>query len=248
MKRILFLLLTVILLISCDFEKTPETAQEIIDKSIEVSQTDKLANATLAFDFRERRYVADRNYGNFKLKRITTSGSEVLTDVLSNNGFQRLLNNEPFQVPDSMAVKYSESVNSVHYFSVLPFGLNDGAVNKKLLPEVTIKGRKYLKVEVTFDQNGGGVDFEDVFVYWVDKETFKVDYLAYLFHVNGGGTRFREVSKEHLIEGIRLVDYNNYKPNDPTIDVREMDKAFENNGLTKVSEINMENINIKLRK
>jgi len=247
MKRIVFLLLTVILLISCTFEKTPETAQEIIDKSIEVSQTDKLANATLAFDFRDRRYVADRNNGAFRLERIATNGSEVLKDVLSNDGFQRLLNDEPFQVPDSMAVKYSESVNSVHYFSVLPFGLNDGAVNKKLLPEVTIKGKKYLKVEVTFDQNGGGVDFEDVFVYWINKETFKVDYLAYLFHINGGGIRFREVSKEHLIDGVRLVDYNNYKPNNKEIDVRDMDKAFDNDQLTKVSEINMDNINIKLR-
>lgn len=248
MKRIVTLLLVIILLISCKLEKTPETAQEIIDKTIEVSQTDKLSKATLAFNFRERRYVADRNNGTFELQRITTSGSEVLTDVLTNNGFQRLLNNEPFQVPDSMAIKYSESVNSVHYFSILPYGLNDAAVNKKLLPEVSIKNKNYYKIQVTFDQEGGGVDYEDVFVYWINKESFTIDYLAYLYHVNGGGKRFREVSNQHLIEEIRLVDYNNYKPNDKTIDVRNMDKAFENGELTKVSEINLENITINLRK
>ncbi len=246
MKRITLLLLFATLVVSCKFEKTPETAQEIIDKAIEVSQTEKVANATLAFDFRDRRYVAKRNNGAFELQRITTSGSEVLADVLSNDGFQRFLNKEPFQVPDSMAVKYSESINSVHYFSILPYGLNDAAVNKKLLPEVSIKGKDYYKIEVTFDQEGGGVDFEDVFVYWVNKETFHIDYMAYLFHVNGGGTRFREASKEHLVEGVRLVDYNNYKPNNPAIDVREMDKAFENGELTKVSEINMKNIKLTL--
>ena len=244
MKRITLLLLFTILFVSCKFEKVPETAQEIIDKAIEVSQTDKVANATLSFDFRDRRYVAKRNNGAFELQRMSTNGSETLADVLTNNGFQRLLNNEDFQVPDSMAVKYSESINSVHYFSVLPYGLNDAAVNKKLLPDASIKGKDYYKIEVTFDQEGGGVDFEDVFVYWVNQETFHVDYLAYLFHVNGGGTRFREVSKEHLIEGVRLVDYNNYKPNNPAIDVREMDKAFENGELTKVSEINMKNIQL----
>lgn len=246
MKRILFLPFVLLLLMACQPEKKALTAQQVIDKSIEVTQTNKVANATLSFNFRKRGYVAERNNGAFTLKRITTNDTETLTDILSNAGFQRLLNGAPFQVADSMAIKYSESVNSVHYFSILPYGLNDTAVNKKLLPEVKIKGKDYYKIEVTFDQEGGGVDFEDVFVYWIDKQTFKIDYLAYLFHVNGGGIRFREVRKEHIIEGVRLVDYNNYKPNSSELDVRDLDKAFENGGLTKVSEINMENIELKV--
>ena len=64
--------------------------------------------------------------------------------------------------------------------------------------------------------------------------------------VNGGGTRFRAVSKEHNVEGIRLADYDNYKPNDPSIDVRIMDQAFEKGELTKVSEINLENVQVSL--
>lgn len=246
MKRILFLFIAVVMLISCRSESKQLTAQQVVDKTIETSQTQKVANGTLSFDFRKRSYIADRKNGAFTLKRITTSGEETITDILSNNGFQRLLNGAPFQVPDSMAVKYSESVNSVHYFSILPYGLNDAAVNKKLLPQVSIKGKDYYKVEVTFDQEGGGVDFEDVFVYWIDKHSFKIDYLAYLFHVNGGGVRFREVRKEHLIEDVRLVDYNNYKPNNSELDVRDLDQAFEHGDLTKVSEINMENIKLVL--
>jgi len=246
MKRILFLPFVLLLLNSCQPEKSVLTAQQIIDKSIEVSKTEKVTKAILSFDFRKRTYTAERNNGAFTLKRITTNDTETITDILSNSGFQRLLNGEPFAVVDSMAVKYSESVNSVHYFSILPHGLNDAAVHKKLLPEVAIKGKDYYKIEVTFDQEGGGVDFEDVFVYWIDKQSFKIDYLGYLFHVNGGGVRFREVSKEHIIEDVRLVDYNNYKPNNSELDVRDLDRAFENGGLTKVSEINMENITLKV--
>jgi hypothetical protein len=231
---------------SCESKKQPLTAQNIVDKAIEASQTNKLANAKVTFDFRERTYVADRRNGKFNLKRVFNIDNFIYVDELSNDGFQRLLNNKIEQIPDSMALKYSESVNSVHYFSVLPFGLNDGAVNKKRLEDITLKGKDYFKIEVTFDQEGGGVDFEDVFVYWINKETFQIDYLAYLFHVNGGGTRFREVSKEHVIEGIRLADYNNYKPNDSSLDVRMMGKAFEKGELTKVSEINLENVQIKL--
>ena len=72
----------------------------------------------------------------------------------------------------------SNSVNSVHYFSVLPFGLNDKAVSKKLLSDITIKGVDYYTIQVTFSEDGGGDDFDDVFLYWVQKESFKLNYLA----------------------------------------------------------------------
>jgi hypothetical protein len=236
-----------VLITACAPNEKEKSAEEIINQSIEASQTDKLANATLRFDFRDFSYRGTRNHGNFVLERIKQTDSAVVIDLINNDGFMRTVRGLPFAVPDSMAIKYSESVNSVHYFSVLPFGLNDKAVNKKRLEDAVIKGKDYYKIEVTFDQEGGGVDFEDVFVYWIGKEDFQIDYLAYLFHVNGGGVRFREVSREHIVEGIRFVDYNNYKPNDPTIDVRNTDKAFENGTLTKVSEINLENIQVMLK-
>ena len=179
MKRVVFSTLFIAILVSCTLEKTPKTAQEIIDRSIKTSRTYKLANAKLTFDFRERRYTADRKNGLFELQRISKNGPEVITDIFSNHGFQRFLNKTPIEVLNSMAVKYSESVNSVHYFAVLPYGLNDKAVRKKLLPEITIKNKAYYKIEVTFAQEGGGVDFEDVFVYWINKKTFQIDYLAY---------------------------------------------------------------------
>jgi hypothetical protein len=234
------------LLTSCQSKKENFTAQEIVDQSIEASNLSLVANAVLKFDFRDYSYRAIRNNGGFVLERIKKTDSVTVIDLINNDGFMRTVGGLPYAVPDTMAIKYSESVNSVHYFSVLPYGLNDGAVNKKRLEDITIKGKDYFKIEVTFDQEGGGVDFEDVFVYWINKENFKVDYLAYLFHVNGGGTRFRAVSKEHNVESIRLADYDNYKPNDSSIDVRAMDQAFEKGELTKVSEINLENVQVEL--
>tara|TARA_B110000858_G_scaffold188932_1_gene235080 strand:+ start:170 stop:952 length:783 start_codon:yes stop_codon:yes gene_type:complete len=231
-------------IISCKQDSRLLTAQQIIDKSITVSGVYKLYNSTLSFNFRDKKYIAERNSGAFVLKRISTMKDFQIEDQLSNQGFQRFINFRLSTVVDSMAVKYIESVNSVHYFSVLPYGLNDGAVQKKLLEETTIKGEKYYKIQITFAQEGGGVDYDDVFIYWIGKENFEIDYLAYAFRINGGGMRFREVKKEHLIEGIRLLDYNNFKPKDENIKLYELDKAFENNELIKASEINLENIKI----
>lgn len=242
--RGIFFLLIFVLFISCDQDQ-PKTAQQIIDATIEVSGVNKLSDAQLSFDFRDYAYKALRNKGAFSLSRMKSDSVGNIKDVLSNKGFQRFIDEKETVIPDSMAVKYSESVNSVHYFSVLPLGLNDAAVNKKRLEDVSINGKNYFKVEITFDQEGGGVDFEDVFVYWIDQEKFTIDYMAYLFHVNGGGVRFREVSKEQIVEGIRFANYNNYKPLDPNIDVRTTDEAFKNSELKKVSEINLENLSVK---
>ena len=233
---ILFLLVT-----AC--KKEPNfTAQEIIDKSIAKSGSQLVNNSLITFDFRDKYYSAERKNGVFKLKRSFDS----ITDILSNNGFVRKINDLEIDLQDSISNNYANSVNSVHYFSVLPYGLNDAAVRKKLLPSSTIKGKEYYKIEITFSEDGGGEDFEDVFVYWIDKQSFLVDYLAYSYHINGGGKRFRVLKEQCVKNGIRFVDYHNYKPLDKTIKLTDLDKAFEKNQLKKVSEIVLKNIEVTL--
>lgn len=246
MKSLFILCSISIVLFSCKPIENELSTQEIIDKSIKVTGVDKIKNAKLSFDFRDKHYVALRNEGVFKLNRSFVENNDTIEDVLSNSGFIRFKNSKPIIVLDSMAKKYSESINSVHYFSVLPFGLNDKAVQKKLLGETTIKRTEYYKIQITFAEEGGGVDYDDVFIYWIDKKDFKIDYLAYTFHVNGGGMRFREVRKEHAIQGIILADYNNYKPKESNIKLTSLDKTFEKGELIKASEINLENIEIEL--
>ncbi|MDT7831854.1 DUF6503 family protein [Flavobacteriaceae bacterium S356] len=246
--RNLYILLSIIIISSCTTPKKDLTAQEIIDRSIVASNANLISNAKVSFNFRERTYIANRHHGLFSLERITRKGDSVTKDVLSNDGFKRSINNKPVQVSDSMALKYSESINSVHYFAVLPYGLNDKAVQKKLLKEVNIKGKTYYKIEITFRQEGGGIDYEDVFVYWVEKKDFNIDYMAYEFHVNGGGVRFREVIKETTVTGIRFVNHANYKSKNSALKVSELDQEFINGDLIKLSEINLENINVTLKK
>ncbi len=239
--RYLFILLATFF-ISCNTSKPKLTAQEIIDKSIVYSGVDKVANSEITFNFRAKKYSAKRSNGNFKLIRTSDS----ILDILSNSGFKRFINSKPMRLVDSMASKYANSVNSVHYFSVLPFGLNDKAVRKKLLTSSTVKGKEYYKVEITFSEDGGGEDFEDVFIYWIGKENFLVDYLAYSYHTNGGGKRFRVLKEQCVKNGIRFVDYHNYKPLNKSISLIDIDKAFENNQLEKVSEIVLKDIKVKL--
>ena len=231
-----------IFLISCNNSEKNISAQEIIDKAIVNSGTDKVTNSEITFKFRDKHYFAYREYGNFKLIREFDS----IIDGLTNDGFKRFVNLKEVNLSESDSKKYANSVNSVHYFSVLPFGLNDKAVKKKLLQSSTLKGKDYYKVEISFVEEGGGEDFEDVFIYWIGKDDFLIDYLAYSYHTNGGGKRFRVLKEQCVKNGIRFVDYHNYKPLKKDVKLIDLDNAFEKNELKKVSEIVLKDIKVKL--
>ncbi|MEZ4796775.1 MAG: DUF6503 family protein [Flavobacteriaceae bacterium] len=245
MRQILYLVAFSLVFISCN-KKVSFTTQDIVNKTIEVSGGEKYLNAEIDFDFRDMHYHSFREGGKFQYERQFQDSIGIIKDVLSNDGFKRFINDELAEIPDSMAVKYTASVNSVHYFALLPYGLNDAAVNKSSLGEVTIKDKAYYKIKVTFNQDGGGEDYEDVFLYWVNKDTFKVEYLAYSYAEEDGiGTRFREAYNERIVNGLRFVDYNNYKTEDTSVDLLSLDKAFESGSLKLLSKIELENIEVK---
>jgi hypothetical protein len=241
------LLLLVLLAISCKQEEkqTILTANEVINKSIEVSGGELFNSSEISFDFRDKSYFAQRQNGNFLLARSFFNETDSVTDFLTNNEFKRLMGEEFIEVSDTMVAKYKSSVNSVHYFSVLPYGLNDSAVNKTLLEDEEIKNKTYYKIRVTFDKEGGGEDFEDVFMYWIDKQSFKLHYLAYSYNEEDGvGIRFREAYNERYINGIRFVDYKNYKPKSNTSELEDLSKSFEAESLDLLSKIELENIEV----
>jgi hypothetical protein len=231
-------------LISCQTPAPTPDAKAIIDAAILTAGGDNFEDAEISFAFRDMEYRSHRKSGQFVLERIQIDTSEnIIRDVLSNDGFQRYRNDTAITVPDSMAFRYTESVNSVHYFAYLPFGLGDPAVRSKYLGKASIKEKEYHKIEVTFNEDGGGVDHEDVFLYWIDQKTNTVDYLAYSFKTNGGGIRFREAYNQRVIGGIRFADYVNYKAN-PDVDFYATDSLFNVGALKKLSEIELENIQV----
>ncbi|MGB5169939.1 DUF6503 family protein [Eudoraea sp.] len=226
-------------------EKPPQqlTAQQIIDKSIEASGGLLLQQSEVSFLFRDMSFERTNTKQGKVLKRTVNKDGTLIHDVYSPSGFERYVNGDLTQIADSMARKYQNSINSVHYFAYLPEGLNDAAVHKKLIGETTIKDKLYYQIEVTFDEEDGGEDFDDIYIYWIDKETFKPDYLAYQFSVNKGGIRFREAFNERIINGIRFVDYKNYGL-DGNLSVYEAEEKYINQELPLKSTITLKEINV----
>ena len=246
--KYLIILLAVVVTFSCREKKDVLTAQEIINKTIEKAGGDKYRNAKIVFNFREHTYKSTRKGGEFQLERLKTDSTGNYRDILNNTGFQRFINDSLVTVPDSMVVRYSSSINSVHYFAHLPYGLNDRAVNKKLVGEANVKGEPYYKLNITFQQEGGGADHHDEFMYWIHQEDFTVDYLAYKFLVNDGGIRFRAAFNPRVITGIRFADYMNYTITDFNTKLEDLDKMYEEGKLEMLSTINTEVVSVEVKK
>ena len=236
---------------SVEQEETTVTAenpaQQIIDQAIAKHGGEAYSRMELSFAFRDRTYRGSRANGKFTYERklVQEDGTELL-DILDNERLIRKKNGAQIELTAKASSAYANSVNSVFYFALLPYFLNDPAAIKTYLGSGNIKGQPYHKIQVTFRQEGGGKDFEDQFVYWIHRDNHTMDYLAYNYLTDGGGARFREAYNVRTVEGIRFADYINYKPEPDSREVGTFDALFEQGMMKELSRIDTEDIEVKV--
>ncbi len=243
MKNASILFLSFLFIFSCS-TSTP-TAQEVVDKAIEVSGTQVLQNGKASFTFRNIAYQYERSNGVFTYSRMQKDSTGVeVKDVLNNEGLIRYIGGVESSILEEKRTLYSASVNSVIYFSFLPFWLNDAAVIKSYQGTIKIKDTNYHKIKVTFEQEGGGEDYEDVFYYWFDTEDYSMDYIAYSYNEEDGvGMRFRVAYNDRKVNGVVVQDYKNLKPKvKDSFSVGQLDAAYMNDQLVELSLIELENM------
>ena len=66
-------------------------------------------------------------------------------DVLTNDSFTRTADGQPIKLSEEDRQRYGNSLNSVVYFVLLPYPLNDPAVNKEYVGETTLAGETLLQ-------------------------------------------------------------------------------------------------------
>jgi len=232
----------IILSVGCTKELTVD---EIIDSSIEAYGGQKVFNSAIQFDFRDKHYLTEYHNQRFVLKRTFSDSTGNYIDELTNEGFTRIHNDSLLPLDEEWTGRYSRSVNSVVYFFRIPFILKDEAVKPELLEPAVINDQNYYKVRVSFSEEGGGDDFDDSFIYWVNQNNFHIDYFAYSYSTSGGGKRFREAINPRTIDGFFTVDYINYKPNDMEVEIENYDQYFLEGGMKELSRIENKNVSIE---
>ncbi len=239
MKRLIFLIFLSFIYSSCNEPKP----QVIVDKSIAFYKMDKLKNATLEFKFRTAKFKVMQNGGQYKYERFFADSTGNVHDVLSNEGFKRILDGKELKLDEIDSDKYRQSLNAVVYFLYLPLKLNDASVIKKYLGESQIRDKRYHKIEISFENSKEAGDHSDVFYYWFDTGDYSMDHFAY----SSGGNRFREVLRFQEAAGVIFQDYVNYQMplDDSTTTVDKYDSLYEAGRLRVLSQIELKNIVLK---
>ena len=239
-KKIILLFL---ILVSCSNSSHISTSQ-IINKSIKAHGWDQ-DDFSIVFDFRDYQYELKRKNKFYSFQRTTKKEGNVVKDLMSSKKkLKRFINDKSVELSDSMTNVFSNSLNSVMYFFQLPRPLKDQAVITKYLGLAKIFNEKYWTIKVTFKENGGGKDYQDEFRYWININNGQIDYLAYNYLTEGGGTRFRQAVNKQLNQGFIFQDYINFKPNVKFVSLDSLPILFEAGNLIKVSSIKNKNIRV----
>lgn len=194
----------------------PETDLDAyLDTVIAAHGGEVLDRATVTFTFRDDDVTLRRNNGRFHYKRATADSLDrAVTEGVTNEGVYRVVEGDTTALSNDEKGTIATAVNSVAYFALLPYPLQDPPVQASYAGPDTIDGTAYHRVAVSFDE-GGGQDYQDEFMYWFAHDTHEMDYLAYAFGVGGApedqGTRFREAFNVRRVNGVRLADYRNYQ-------------------------------------
>lgn len=224
-----------------DTEKQLTKADSIIMLAIEAHGGQLYDQADYSFVFRGKKIRFQNDGSSYSYSSVSQKGDSLIKDVMSADKFERSINNTLQSLSKEEADKYSEALNSVIYFATLPYKLQDASVNKEYVEETSIKGVSYDVIKITFGEDGGGKDFDDQYHYWINKDTHKIDYLAYNYQVNEGGVRFRAAFNSRVIDGVTFQDYVNYEAPVGT-DLKDLPKLYEEGKLKELSKILTENV------
>ncbi len=219
--------------------------QEIIDRAIERYGGDRFDNVHITFEFRGTPFEVTRQDGRFRYQRIVTDGTgEAVVEVMDNEGSWAESGGSRVSLSTEEIYDLETAVNSLIYFGFLPFRLDDEAVILTDLGTATIDGESYDKVEVTFEREGGGVDWDARFVHWIHQDDSTLDYLAYAYSRDGGGTRFRRAVNRRERGGIVIQDYENYAGDPATSDIALYDRSYEDGALELLSMVELEGVEV----
>jgi len=221
-----------------------DSAAAIIERARRTHGAGVLDYAEVSFRFRGTPFTVRREGGTFEYARVVADSAGVVRDVLDNEGFRRTEAGRPVALGPEEAAAAEGAVNSVVYFALLPYPLADPAVQPRLLAADTLGGEPYHRVEVTFQPEAGGRDHQDRFLYWIHRDRYTVDYLAYSYDVNDGGIRFREAFNPRAVGGVRFADYRNYAPETLEPALESLGRMYETDSLALVSEIVLDSVRV----
>jgi len=224
---------------SGNLEGPARSGEALVQRVVVAHRATALRDASLQFFFRGVAYRMTRSGGEYRYERWPGPRQH---EVLTNEGYQLLVDGEPAKLSKAMLAARARDLNSVVYFASLPYPLLDTAVHPRALGRDEVDGQSLDVLEVTFDEADGGEDHDDVFRYWLEPETGRMRYLAYSFARSGGGVRFRVATSTATAGEAILVNWTNYGVDDVDVPLDSLPDLWSQGRLPKLSTIELEQL------
>lgn len=219
-------------------------AAAVVERGIEAHGGAIFEDARITFGFRGEEWSVERSDGRFRYEReYRDDEGRWVVEGMSNDSTYRRVDGEPVDLDEEARAQVELDVNSVVYFAFLPFRLDDPPVRARYLGERDIQGERYHTVEVTFQEEGGGPDWEDRFIHWFHAGEGTLDYLAYRYYRDDGGTRFREAVNRRDRSGILVQDHVNHRV-EGIGDIADYPDSLEAGALEHVSDVELERVEV----
>jgi peptidoglycan/xylan/chitin deacetylase (PgdA/CDA1 family) len=152
----------------------------------------------------------------------------------------------PVDLDQDAARRARDFVMARVYFPFLPFRLNDPSVIHEDLGTERWGDRDLRKVRVTFEA-GTSTDDQDVYLYWFDPDSGRLEQFAYSFETGDGGLRLRKGFHYRRVGGLLFFDSENWGVSGHGRDVLEITPAFadpETGEMEKISTVVLSDVEV----
>lgn len=88
--------------------------------------------------------------------------------------------------------------------------------------------------------------WEDRFIHWIHEEEGTLDYFAYRYHRDGGGTRFRRAINRREVGGLLIQDFENYRAEGVSVEeIAEYGRLLEPDAVELLSVLELEDVQVE---
>jgi len=234
---------------ACKPDPDNKDPQYIIEEANKVHGIKVYDNSIIDFRIGNRYYKSTHHQGQFRYERYWDSLGMTIHDELTSRGLIRHVGQTNVLLETKKIDQHSYSLRSLFFLFSIPFWLNDLGVVKEYLGEVILMEQPYHKIKITFRKNPNDrTIYDDVYVVWIHKTRFTLDYVGYLHTGSEGqGIRFRQAINPRKVEGFRVQNYLEFKPVRDSISIKpeDLDQAWAGNQLMPWEKIEI--LQLKIR-
>ncbi len=246
MKNLLVLILVALSLLSCNHKEASDkgktnSPEEILQLSQKKHGNDGYTKNNIQFYIETTRF--QHKIENYRPKltqtRITDDGT--VHKATYYGGLIQYYINDSLQSEDRYPVQMLErSLYGLIYTSTLPLSLKGNDLKLELLQNVIIRQKEYITLKVT----NKDLQNDDVFILYLDKNNFELDYVALKHSLTSNYPQFRRFINQRPINGILFQDYIIFAPKTPELPLEEFYIQYNEASLKEIRTIKLDSIKV----